>query len=89
MSRGNLHRKLKQLTNYGPNEYIRMIKLKNAAELLKSGEYNIEEIVFKLGFNSSSYFIKCFKSMYNETPKQFMKSRMLTDKMNRDDESDF
>lgn len=86
MSRGNLHRKLKKLTNYGPNEYIRMIKLKKAADLLKSGDYNIEEIVFKLGFNSSSYFIKCFKSMYDETPKQFMKSRMLTKKMNEDSE---
>lgn len=80
MSRGNLHRKMKQLTNRGPNEYIRMIKLKKAADLLKSGEYNVEEIVFKLGFNSSSYFIKCFKSVYNETPKQFMTSQMVKGK---------
>ncbi len=72
MSRGHLHRKLKQLTNYSPNEYIRVVRLKNAAELLKSGNYNVEEIVFMVGFNSPSYFTKCFKEIYGQTPKQFM-----------------
>lgn len=72
MSRGHLHRKLKHLTNYSPNEYIRVVRLKNAAELLKSGNYNVEEIVFMVGFNSPSYFTKCFKEIYGQTPKQFM-----------------
>ncbi len=76
MSRGHLHRKLKQLTNYSPNEYIRLIRLRDAAKLLKEGNYNVEEIVFMVGFNSPSYFTKCFKEQYDKTPKQYMQDHI-------------
>ncbi len=75
--RSQLHRKLKQLTNFSTSEYIRVIRLKNASELLKSDEYTIDEIASMSGFNSHSYFTKCFKKFYGVSPKQYMNKYTL------------
>lgn len=60
MSRLGLHKKLKNITGQSPNELIRIIRLKKAALLLQVGDKNISEVAFLTGYNSSSYFTKCF-----------------------------
>lgn len=71
ISRSQLHRKLKQMTNYSTTEYIRVQKLKKAAQYLKEGNYNVDEISYICGFGSHSYFSKCFKKLYNISPKEY------------------
>ncbi len=72
MSRGHLHRKIKSAVGLGPNEYIRMIRLKEAAKLFMKKDYNISEISFMVGFNNPAYFTKCFKDYYNLSPSEFI-----------------
>ncbi len=72
-SRSQLHRKLKQISNHSTSEYITMVKIKKATTLLASKQYNIDEVAFKSGFNSHSYFNKCFKKIHNKSPKAFLK----------------
>jgi len=74
VSRGHLHRKLKTLTGFGPNEYIRMIRLKEATKLLKTDKYNISEIAYMEGFNNPAYFTKCFKDFYKISPSEFLEN---------------
>ncbi len=71
MSRSNLHRKIKGLLQMPPNDFMRLLKLRKAAELLSEGEYRISEISYMTGFNSSSYFAKCFQKQFGVLPKEF------------------
>ena len=70
-SKSTLHRKLKSLTGLSPWEFIRNIRLKHAAQMLKNNVGNISEIAFKVGFNDPKYFSRCFKSEFGMTPKEF------------------
>lgn len=72
LSRSQLHRKLVQLTNESPGEFIRTIRLKYAAKLLLQKNFNITQIALEVGFNSPSHFTKAFKQFYNCTPKEFI-----------------
>ncbi|MBN1187281.1 MAG: response regulator [Bacteroidales bacterium] len=72
MSRGHLHRKIKSVIGMGPNEYIRMIRLKEAAKLLLKNDYNISEISYMVGFNNPAYFTKCFKDYFNVSPSDYI-----------------
>lgn len=74
LSRSQLHRKLKQISNHSTSEYITMVKIRKATMLLSAKKYNIDEVAFKAGFNSHSYFTKCFKKVHQQTPKEFLKS---------------
>ncbi|GAB5552943.1 MAG: two-component regulator propeller domain-containing protein [Saprospiraceae bacterium] len=74
LSRSQLHRKLKQISNHSTSEYITIAKIRKATTLLSSGKYNIDEVAYKAGFNSHSYFTKCFKKIHQQTPKEFVKS---------------
>lgn len=73
MSRSNLQRKIKGISGMVPNDYIRVYRLKKAAWLLTQGEYRINEICFLTGFNTPSYFSKCFKKQFGVLPKDFLK----------------
>jgi AraC-like DNA-binding protein len=73
LSRTQLYRKLKSLTGYSPNELLRIIRLKKAYQLLSTTEANISEVTYDVGFTSPSYFSKCFKDYYNESPTDFVK----------------
>lgn len=75
MSRSNLHRKLKSLTGHLPNELIRLVKLKHAARLLLNGGHTIAEVAYLSGFNSPSYFSKCFQQQFKLTPKEYTDQR--------------
>lgn len=74
LSRSQLHRKLKQISNHSSTEYINMVRIKKATSLLVSKNYTIDEIAFKTGFNSHSYFTKCFKKIHGRSPKEYLKS---------------
>ncbi|MDR3266596.1 MAG: response regulator [Tannerella sp.] len=70
MSRSSLRRKIKGISELAPNDFIQLVRLKKAAELLQEGSYRINEICFLVGFNSSSYFSKCFKKQFGIPPKE-------------------
>lgn len=75
LSRVQLYRKIKALTNYSPNELLRIARLKKAASLLASSEKTISEITYEVGFTSPSYFTKCYKEHFGESPTDFLKRR--------------
>ena len=77
LSRVQLYRKLKSLTNYAPNELLRQARLKKAASLLASSEMTIAEIAYEVGFSSPSYFTKCYKEQFGESPTDFLKRKKL------------
>jgi len=82
MSRSSLHKKLKAMSGHVPNEFIRLIRLKNAAKMLLSGEHNISEVGYLTGFNSPSYFSRCFMQQFTVTPSEFVEkhhSKKITD----------
>jgi signal transduction histidine kinase/ligand-binding sensor domain-containing protein/DNA-binding response OmpR family regulator len=74
MSRSNLHLKFKAIINQTPSDFIRIIRLNHAAQLLISGDYNVVEAAYGAGFNSPSYFTKCFKQYFKKTPSDFIES---------------
>jgi ligand-binding sensor domain-containing protein/signal transduction histidine kinase/DNA-binding response OmpR family regulator len=78
MSRSNLLKKLKSLSGYGPNELIRLVRLKHAARLLVTNEHTIAEIAYMTGFNSPSYFSKCFQQQFKLTPKEFADKNIVS-----------
>lgn len=73
-SKSSLYRKLKANTGLSINEYIRLCRLKQAAELLSSQKYKINEVAFMTGFSSPSYFATCFLKQFNITPSEFVKN---------------
>ncbi len=73
LSRSTLFRKISALTGQSPTEFIRTIRLKRAAELIRNNFGNITEISFEVGFNNLSYFNRSFKKLYGVSPKEFSK----------------
>ncbi|WP_231426163.1 two-component regulator propeller domain-containing protein [Pedobacter sp. Leaf250] len=71
LSRSSLYKKIKAKTGHVPNEFVRLIRLKTAAKLLVEQEYTIAEIGYMVGFNSHSYFSKCFFTQFELTPTEF------------------
>ena len=72
ISRTQLHRKLKAIVGMSSSEFIRNQRLKLALPLLKNSDATIAEIAYQIGFNTSSYFIKCFKETYGCTPNEYV-----------------
>lgn len=79
MSRSTLHKKLKAISGHVPNEFIRLVRLRTAAKLLISGEYSISEVGYKTGFNSPSYFSRCFIQQFKLTPSEFLEKYQNND----------
>lgn len=75
LGRVQLYRKTKALTGYSPNELLRMARLKKAASLLASTEKTVAEITYEVGFSSPSYFTRCYKDYFGESPTDFLKRR--------------
>lgn len=71
MSRVQLHRKLKSLTDNSASDLMRNLRLKRAAELLKEGELNVTQVSYEVGISSLSYFAKAFKEQYGVTPSEY------------------
>lgn len=80
MSRSNFYRKIKGLTGMSPNDFLKTYRLNKAAELLRKKDCRIKEVYEQVGFNSSSYFAKCFKVQFGILPKEYAdknKDRLL------------
>jgi len=75
LSRSSFYRKIKGVLDLTPSEYIRVERLKKAAQLLKEKEYKVNEICYMVGFNSPSYFTKCFQQQFGILPKDFQEQR--------------
>lgn len=73
LSRSSLLRKIKVLSGLSPNDFIRLIRLKKAAELILDGKHRIGEVCYLVGINSPSYFSKIFLKQFGVTPKDFEK----------------
>ncbi len=71
MSRVHMHRKLKELTNLSARDFIKSIRLKQAATLLKKKNISISEVAYATGFTNLSYFSNTFRECYGMTPKEF------------------
>ncbi|MBP7507097.1 MAG: response regulator [Prolixibacteraceae bacterium] len=73
ISRAHLYNKLVALTGKTPIEFIRILRIRRAAQLLEKSQLTVMEIAYKVGFNDPRYFTKHFKSEYNMTPSQYAK----------------
>lgn len=71
LSKSNLYRKIKQITGYSPNEFIRNFRLETAAKMLKETDMTITEVYYAVGYNSLAYFSNCFKALYGMSPTEF------------------
>lgn len=74
LSRTVLYAKIKTLTGQGVQEFVRSIRLKKSLALLRERKLNVSQIAYEVGFNSHSYFNKCFFRQYNVSPKDYLKN---------------
>lgn len=71
LSKTILHRKFKLIVGETPNNFIRNVRLKKASKMLRETELSVSEVAYLSGFNQVHYFIKCFKEVYQVTPKNY------------------
>ena len=75
MSRSSFYRKIKSITGMSPSEFLMKVRLNKAAEMLLQNDYIIKEVYEQIGFNSSSYFAKCFKEQFGMLPKDYQENK--------------
>lgn len=73
VSRSQLYKKLKAITNLSANDFINVYRLKKSVELLKKGDLQISEIAYSTGFNDPKYFSRIFKKFYKCSPSDYLK----------------
>ena len=76
MSRTTFYRKIKGLLDLNPNDYIKMERLKRAAQLFNEGHVSVSEVCYMVGFSSPGYFTKCFQKQFGMSPKEYISSLM-------------
>lgn len=74
VSRSVFFKKLKALTGLAPIEFIKEMRIKRAAQLIKQGDYTMTQIAYMVGINDPRYFSKCFKQYYEMTPTEYKES---------------
>jgi YesN/AraC family two-component response regulator len=72
ISSSKLYRKIKELTDLSPNEFIRTLRLKKSAQMLKTGKNNVSEVSYLVGFNDPLYFSRCFKKQFGFSPSSLL-----------------
>lgn len=77
MSRVHLYRKMKHLTGMTVSEFIREMRLMKALELLRESKLSIAEVAYQTGFSNPSYFTKCFKERFRQSPSQFLTNDLV------------
>ncbi len=75
MSRMQLYRKLRGLTDQTVHEFIRNVRLKKATQMLEQKKMTITEIAYAVGFNDLTYFARCFKKQYGKSPSEYMSNK--------------
>ena len=78
MSRATFYRKMKGFTDVSPNEFIRLCRLRKAAEMLAKGDAPVNEIAYAVGFSSPSYFSRCFSRQFGVSPKDYSPHSQLS-----------
>ena len=73
MGRTMFLRKVRGVTGYSPNEYMRIMRMKKAAELLQENNLSVAEVSYKVGINDPFYFSKCFKAQFGVAPSHYQK----------------
>ena len=73
MSRSILYKKLKSISGLSTSEFTRMIRMKRAMKLLKSGRYSVTEVIYMVGFSDPKYFRKRFKEQFGNNPNEYLK----------------
>ncbi|TNJ46591.1 response regulator [Tamlana fucoidanivorans] len=73
LSRSNLYLKFKEITGLSSSEFIRNIRLKRAVQLFQASDYSVKEIMYMTGFNTASYFAKCFKKQFGVIPSDYVR----------------
>lgn len=81
ISRVHLYRKMKDLTNQTPHDFIKNIRLKQAANLLTGQNQNITEVMYACGFSNAASFSTMFKKFYGVTPRDYAREHQKNDKM--------
>lgn len=79
LSRVHLHRKMKELTNFSTRDFIKNIRMRQAAKLFKEKKLNISEVAYAVGYNNLSHFSSTFKETYGVSPKEFIVNNMNDD----------
>jgi len=74
-SRSNLYLKFKEITGLSSSEFIRNIRLKRAVQLFEQSDLSVKEIMYMTGFNTASYFAKCFKKQFGVIPSEYVKQK--------------
>ena len=88
MSKASLYRKINSLTNQSINEFVRNIRLKKAAKILRSGkQFHIAELGYRVGFSEPSYFTKKFRELFGMTPKAYNSMYLKDESLVKNDES--
>lgn len=77
ISKIQLYRKIKEITKKTPTEFIRSIRLKHAAKLLRTTNKTVQEIIYASGFNNKTYFYREFLKQFNKTPKEYREHKEM------------
>lgn len=84
LSRSNLFLKIKELTGLSSSEFIRNIRLKRAVQLLEKSDLSVKEVMYMTGFNTASYFSKCFKKQFGVIPSKYVRQADRTSEDSED-----
>lgn len=76
LSARQLQRRLRETTGQSPNSFIRSIRLQQAARMLEQGSEPVSQVAYAVGFNSLSYFAKCFREHFGHNPSEFTTTRL-------------
>ncbi len=76
LSRSNLYLKFKEITGLSSSAFIRNIRLKRAVQLFEKSDYSVKEIMYMTGFNTASYFAKCFKKQFGVIPSEYVRKNL-------------
>ena len=79
MSRSLVYKKVKMLTGLSPIEYIRSLRMQEAAKLLKTKKYKVFEVVYMVGFSDLKYFRQCFTKEFGYSPSDFIRQTTAPD----------
>jgi AraC-like DNA-binding protein len=75
LSRMQLYRKVRGLTDQTVHEFIRSIRLQHAVNLLEDGKMTITEVAYEVGFNDLTYFARCFRKQYDKSPSEYISGK--------------